>query len=299
MTEGLSDAELAELGVLLPPGAAASLFLRRAGFPAGQIPVAVSGQSRGEYWDLVNLAILGGALKSGADAIREAVLRKWPYNPVFADPAGPVDRVLLIGAGPLPADGTGTGAVLRTEAEWAAVRAAAPALDVQYLPAASAADIRLILDRDPDILHLACHGRRGGVLLFPAGPGAAPARAVHAADLAGALLAYQRERGAARGRGLLHGIVLNACYSVDAARDLLPCAWTVVAHQDDLPDAQAPLLAGALYERLALTRSLARAARIVAAELPLLDAAGRPLGNGIRVFENAAPVPGLGADARA
>jgi hypothetical protein len=289
MNDDLTDEELSELANLLPPGAITTVFLRRAKFPPGQLPAVVAGQNSEEYWELIRLAIIDGTFPDGAKNLRAAVRRRWPANKVFADPAGPVRRVLLIGAAPVVADPEAAPA-LRTAEEYRAVVAAAPSLTVDYLSAATAGDIRRVLDRDPDVLHLACHGRRGGVLLFPAEPsaesGAAPVRTVHAADLADAIAEYQRQNGARGGRDRLHGIVLNACYSAEAGEALRPCAHTVVAHQAELPDRKAPLLAGALYERIVLSGSLARAARIVKAELPLLDDDGRPLRDGIVIFED-------------
>lgn len=268
MGESLTDTELHELAKLFRPDANTMGQLRRAGFDLSQFPVAVPGQRPDDYWNLVNEMVIDGSIENGRPRLLDMGRRRYPHNSVFKR------KVLLLGASPLAAD---TGKVLdslRIDEEYAAIIEAARGMAVDYRRLATVADIQYALDYQPDILHLACHGQ-GPVLMFherlARQPGPGQARAIHASDLATALLAYEQEHS-----HRLDGIVLNACTSMDAAAELRPCARTIVAYSGDLADADAAEIAGELYGRLAAPRSLASAARVLKAELPLLSDRGRP-----------------------
>lgn len=269
MGEPLTGAELRELAKLFPPDAVTRSWLRRKGFDVNQFPVAVAGQRPDDYWDLVNDLIIDGAIENGRLRLLDMGRDRYPYNPVFKR------RILLLGASPVVA---GTGSALdslRIDEEYQAVLEAARGMIVEYRAFATAADIQYALDYRPDILHLACHGQ-GPMLMFhdrlAHQPDPRKARAIHAADLAAALLAYEREH-----QHRLNGIVLNACFGAEAALELRSCARTIVAYRGELADTAAAQVARELYTRLAPARPLASAARLLKAELPMLDDRGRPV----------------------
>lgn len=277
MGEPLTDAELREFARLFPPDATTRSRLRRAGFDLNKFPVVVAGQRPDDYWDLINEMVVDGAIGNGRLRLLNMGHEHYPFNAVFKR------RVLLLGASPAV---TGTGAALdtlRTDEEYLAVMEAARGMTVEYRPLATAADIGSALDYQPDILHLACHGQ-GLMLTFhdrlANQPDPRNARMIHAADLAAALLAYEREH-----RHRLGGIVLNACWSAEAAAELRPCARTVVAHRGELADTVAAVIARELYTRLAAPHSLATAARTLKADLPMLEDRGRPVAAGLVILD--------------
>jgi hypothetical protein len=277
MGEPLTEAELRELAKLFPPDANTRSSLRRARFDVNQFPVAVAGQRPDDYWDLVNDLIIDGAIENGRLRLLDMARDRYPYNPVFKR------RVLLLGASPAVASTGSPLDFLRIDEEYQAILQSARGMTVEYRAFATVAEVQYALDYRPDILHLACHGQ-GPMLMFHdrlAGqPDPRRARAIHAADLAAALLAYERES-----QHQLDGIVLNACFSAEAAIELRSCARTVVAHRGELADAAAAQVARELYARLAPARPLASAARVLKAELAMLDDRGRPIAAGIVIHD--------------
>lgn len=278
MGEPLTDAELHEFARLFPPDATTRSRLRRAGFDLNQFPIAVAGQRPDDYWNLINEMVIDGSMENGRLRLLNMAREHFPYNAVFRR------RVLLLGASPAV---TGTGATLdalRTDEEYRAVMEAARGMTVEYRPFATAADIGSALDYQPDLLHLACHGQ-GPMLTFhdrlANQPDRQNARMIHAGDLAAALLAYEREHG-----HRLEGIVLNACWSAEAGAELRPCARTVIAHSGELADTMAAEIARELYTRLAAPRSLASAARVLKADLPVLADRGRPVAAGLVILDD-------------
>jgi len=284
--EPLTDAELREFAKLFPPDATTRSLMRRAGFDLTEIPVTVAGQRPDDYWDLINALIADGSIRDGRRRLLEMARRRYAYNSVlFGQQIPRVRRILLLGASPAVAQTAATLDPLRSDREYRAILDAAQGMTVEYRPFATPADIQRTLEYEPDILHLACHGT-GPMLMFhdrvAERPDPRNARAVHAADLAAVLLAYKHEGG----RQLL-GIVLNACSSVEAGMELRSCAATIVAHRGDLPDEAAANVARELYGKIALSGSLASAARLVKAELPVLDDRGRPIATGMVILDGA------------
>ena len=277
MGEPLTEAELRELAKLFPPDATTRSSLRRARFDVSQFPVAVAGQRPDDYWNLVNDLIIDGAIENGRLRLLDMGRDRYPYNPVFKR------RILLLGASPAMAATGSALDCLRIDEEFQAVLATARGMTVEYRGFATVAEVQYALADRPDILHLACHGQ-GPMLMFHdrlAGqPDPRRARAVHAADLAAALLAYEREL-----QHRLHGIVLNACFSAEAAIELRSCARTIVAHSGELADTAAAQVARELYARLGPARPLASAARLLKAELAMLDDRGRPIAAGIVIHD--------------
>ncbi|GID93433.1 effector-associated domain EAD1-containing protein [Amorphoplanes digitatis] len=295
----LSPDDRAELRGLIadafPAAGPAVRLLRDLGFPIGAIPGWPASTTAEDWWDMVLIQLDAGILAEGYRKLLRRVMRLLPgntrvfdlWNRVAAAPSasGPPRSVLLLSASPL-ADALGAPlGRLQPEVEYRAILdAAGSRLNVDYRPFATFTDVRRLLEIGHDVLHLACHGN-GDLLTFHdaaagAGPGRPP-QAIHAADLAAVLLAYQGRPGRAR----LHGIVLNACYSLQAAETLRKCATTVVAHRDDLPDEAAPAVAAALYRSLLICGSMAEAGYLVKAELPLLDTEhGRAVADGLEIL---------------
>ncbi|MET8154616.1 effector-associated domain EAD1-containing protein [Actinoplanes sp. NPDC049668] len=287
----LSPDDRAELRGLIadafPVASSAARLLRDIGFPTRAVPGWPASTTAEDWWDLILIQLDAGILAEGYAKLLRRLMRLLPgntgvfdlWNRVAAAPptSGPPRSVLLLSASPLAA-GAPLGR-LQPEVEYRAILdVAGSRLDVDYRPFATFADMRRVLEAGHDVLHLACHGN-GDLLTFH-GPGLAP-QAIHAADLAEVLLAYQSRPGRAR----LHGIVLNACYSLAAAETLRKCATTVVAHRDDLPDEAAPTVAAALYRALLIRGSMAEAGYLAKAELPLLDTEhGRAVADGLEIL---------------
>lgn len=276
MTERLTDRELAELAKMLPPGRPTTMdVLVRAGFDETLLPAPSSVTNSFEYWRMINTEVAAGTVENGRRRIIEAALHRYPHNPVLVASRGPSRwRVLFIGTSP-----TGVGA-LRADRELRQVRAAGAVVDVHDYPAATVADLNRIRTERPDILHLACHGR-GPLLVFDDGQGAA--RTVHTAEIAATLGVYRQEIGVR-----LRGIVLNACRSEEAAELLRPYADVVIAHREELDDADGVAFGGALYQALPDAGGLAAAARIAASELVRDNPARRRLASGLVVLEGGA-----------
>nr|BFE57339.1 hypothetical protein GCM10020063_018650 [Dactylosporangium thailandense] len=268
------------------------------GFPAAMLPGWPAATSALAWWDGIFTSLDSGLVPEGYRRLLLRARRERPGNVALhalqgrlegsrPEPAQPrVRRILLLGASPTIGAGGDPIGGLDPQAEFHAVAAAVrPAIEVDYRPYAGVDDIRGMLGEATDVLHLACHGS-GAMLTFhdDAAPGAAarrPARVIHAADLAAVLLAYEH---APRGHRL-HGIMLNACRSLAAAAALRPCADVVVAHEAELPDEAAPIVAGAVYRALRGVGRLDAAAHVARAELPWLDTRhGELVARGMRVL---------------
>nr|BFE75685.1 hypothetical protein GCM10020092_089860 [Actinoplanes digitatis] len=158
---------------------------------------------------MVLIQLDAGILAEGYRKLLRRVMRLLPgntrvfdlWNRVAAAPSasGPPRSVLLLSASPL-ADALGAPlGRLQPEVEYRAILdAAGSRLNVDYRPFATFTDVRRLLEIGHDVLHLACHGN-GDLLTFHdaaagAGPGRPP-QAIHAADLAAVLLAYQGSAG--------------------------------------------------------------------------------------------------------
>ncbi len=276
MAGRLTETEMAELARLFPPGPATTSMFTRAGFDVTLLPSAH--QSAFDYWSLVNTAIADGAFADGRRRVLAAARARYPYNPVLfaadVQPApGGLPSVLLVGASPLGGD------TVRADRELRQIREVGnPAVvEVEYVPAATAADLSKIRAVRPDLLHLSCHGQ-GAVLLFDDGAGGR--QAVHAADIAITLRSYEVELGIR-----LRGIILNACDSTEAAQILSPYADVVVAHGSDIADDDAVAFTGALYRALLSTADLAAAARIGSAEMVAADPARRAVADSLVILE--------------
>jgi hypothetical protein len=273
-------AEIAVLAEAFPPIRTARSLLREAGFPMTEMPGAP--ETAAGFWEQVSESLANGALPGGRGRILIAASRRFPGQPAFTvaaahpsvavadrcvavadDTVAAVDdkvralRVLVVGASP-----SGTGRI-RPDREARAIEAAGNHLLVRYCPAAAATDLRHALEFQPDILHLACHGR-GTDLVFEDTFGAE--HAVPARDVAGTLRLY-RDLGKVR----LRGLVLGSCDSELIAADFAGVAERVVAHSGPLDDECAVVFAGHLYAALAHTADLGAAARLAAQHTLLTD----------------------------
>jgi hypothetical protein len=293
MADSLSDEELDEFAKLYRPDATTLNRLREAGIDVTRLPLFAAGQSARSWWLSVNLLLEDGSIEDGCAILLAMVREDYPASEAFAssslagsrnqrhsaDWAGTLSRwrIVFLGASPRHATpGDLRPALLQTDPEYRAIMDAGGRIEPHYIPFATFDDVFTARSQyRPHVLHVACHGD-GPMLTFHDRVDGGP-HVVHAAELAQELI-----RSDLGGRHRLHGIVLNACRSEEAAQILRPCADVVVAHRDDLPDDAAVAVARALYQHLGETetRSLAEAAEAVrsrATASPVLDQARRGL----------------------
>ncbi|MEV0978789.1 effector-associated domain EAD1-containing protein [Streptomyces sp. NPDC049915] len=249
--EPLTPAEIQALVSVYNTPSRAEVLLRSAGYPAAALPYAPATLS--EYWEQVSLQLTAGVMARGRSAILDKARERHPYNPVFSA-AGPAHtraarplrnseaserlRVMVLGAEPAR---RGT---VRAAAELREIQAAAPdRLQILVRPAATADDLADIRRQRPDILHLACHGAGGALLLEDAD---GEAHILPAADLVATL------RLATDNHGLhLHALLLRSCDSAEIADLFTGVADVVIAHRGPLDADCSTLFASAFYRELA------------------------------------------------
>lgn len=267
MSDELAAEEITELAEVFPPPRAARVLLRAAEFPMAAIP-GVPDTSLG-FWEQISESLANGLVAHGRDRIMAAALRRFPANKVFQaalvrQPArsarpGPW-RVLVMGASPLGADPIGADRDAK-----AIITANRGHLQVELCPAASATDLRRVLDFRPDILHLACHGDADD-LIFEDIHG--EEHRVAAQDVADTLKLYHDLEGVK-----LRGLVLASCDSDRIAAMFIGVAERIVAHRSAFGDTCAVAHTRHLYEALELLPDLGEAARIAAQHVLLEDRA--------------------------
>ncbi|MET7903930.1 effector-associated domain EAD1-containing protein [Streptomyces sp. NPDC005336] len=244
----LTAGELRELARVFPPGPTALTLLRRAGFPARQLP-STTGSAAGGFWDAVADAVAAGRIADGRLRVLAAACVTYPHNEMFrAAVRGPgggmIRRVLVTGAS-------------RADRELCAIRQAARGiLTVDRCPAASATDVRRILTVRPDVLHLLCRRERSA-LVFTDDRG--EAHRTPATRLAALLAAYRRLTGAR-----LRGVVLACGDGAPLAPLFAGAAEMVVAHRGPLGAEAAAAFAGGLYGLLGAVPAPADAVRLAA-----------------------------------
>jgi hypothetical protein len=129
-------------------------------------------------------------------------------------------------------------------------------LRVHFRLAASPEALRDVLAVRPDVLHFACHGSDGW-LMFET-----PEEGPHSVE---ATRVVRTLRGYAEHAGVrLRGIVLSMCGSREMAALFRELVDEVIAHDGRVDDRCAGMFAGALYDNLRYTPSLASAARLAA-----------------------------------
>ncbi|WP_326719941.1 MULTISPECIES: CHAT domain-containing protein [unclassified Streptomyces] len=285
MGEALHHVEVLALAKAFPPGPPARALLLEAGFPPESMPSAF-GILASDFWSMVAESVAVGQVPDGRCRLMTAAAERLPGNETFVGAAadcrgtvgGGVLRVLVVGAQPYGHQR------LRGDRELRAVLRAAELghLEVDSRPAAAVTDLRRLLDRPADILHLACHGD-GGDLLFEEATG--EEQRVPASELARTLTAY-RDHGRVR----LRGLVLGSCHGDQAITPLRDLASEGVAHTGVLDDDCAVAFAGHLYRELRHASGLVSAAVLAARHTVLEDDLCRSLEEGLVVW----PAPARG-----
>ncbi len=268
MSDEFTSEEVTTLAEVFPPGRTARALLREAGFPMPNVPGLP--EHAAAFWEQVSESLGHGVLAEGRNRILQAASRRYPDNRVFQVPAGgrpapranaEVLRVLVVGAQPSDTER------IRPDLDAKAIATAGARghLLVEYCPAASATDLRRVLDFRPDILHLACHGD-GESLIFEDVHG--EEHRVPAQHVADTLKLYRD-----LGRSHLRGLVLASCDGDEVAARFTGVAERVVAHRGVLDDVCAVTFTRHLYEALEHTVDVGDAARIAAQHTLLTDPA--------------------------
>ncbi|MPY58434.1 CHAT domain-containing protein, partial [Streptomyces spongiae] len=285
MGEPLRQDEITALAKAFAPGPPARGLLLEAEFPPETLPSAF-GVSATDFWSMVAEAVALGQVPDGRCRLIRAAAARLPANEVFSravdgcqDPLGGRGdlRVLVVGAQP---HGLRR---LRADRELRMIMAAAELghLEVDFRPAAAVTDLRRLLDRPADVLHLACHGD-GGDLLFEDPTG--EEQRVPADELARTLTAY-RDHGGVR----LRGLVLGSCHGDLTLGPLRGLAAEGVAHTGVLDDECAVVFAGHLYRELRTAPCLVSAAILAARHTALDDDLCRSLEDGLIVWPEPGP----------
>lgn len=270
--EGFSTEELDALADITTAPMSAIVLLQQAGYPANRVPMAAANHYL--FWRQVDTDIRLGVMADGRAAILKEACRTHPFHKVLCRRRPRPWRVLLVGASPPGAQ------QVRSELEFKAIKESVDERDltVDYVPAARIEDlIRLREEPFPHILHLACHGQ-GEIVFFVDGDG--NEHALNMRDQALTLAEYRR--GKIRPR--LRAIILNACYSEDAAKVLRAqdAAEAIIAHSEEVPDEKAIKFAAALHGMLSRgDREPGPAARAVMSELVTQDPSFRRLQDGL------------------
>ncbi|AJT63902.1 hypothetical protein T261_2218 [Streptomyces lydicus] len=258
--------EIRALAALYSTPSRAEVLLHSAGYPADALPYAAT--TSGEYWEQVSLNLTTGVMAQGRQRILAKAWERHQYNPVFrqaasdsafgpALPAAGRLKVMVLGAEP---DQHG---VVRAPAELREIQSASPdRWHVVLCPAATSADLERIRRERPDILHLACHGS-DGVLLLEEQEGLA--HFLSADDLVETLrLAAQHYRHR------LRALLLRSCESAEIAGLFTGVADVVIAHRGPLDAGCSTLFASAFYRELAVagppTPEVLRATAQIAAQ---------------------------------
>ncbi|CAM5242192.1 effector-associated domain EAD1-containing protein [Streptomyces griseomycini] len=243
--------EIRALATVYNTPSRAEVLLRSAGYPADALPYAPG--TLWEYWEQVSLGLATGVMADGRRSILAKARERYPHHPVFRGAASVPESRTPSGA---PRSGTGRLKVMVLGAEPArrgAVRAAAElreiqsaaadALDVLSCPAATPADLEQIRRQRPDILHLACHGSQGALLLedHEGEPLSLPA-----ADLVETL-----RLSAEHYRHRLRALLLRSCGGEEIARLFTGVADVVIAHRGTLDSDCSTQFAAAFYRELA------------------------------------------------
>lgn len=271
--EEFSEREIEALAQAFPPVHGAAMLLGLAGVPLEKVPSGVS-MSPLEYWWAVSRLIENRVIKDGRRAVLEAAHRQLPYNEAFLPRTDRISSVLFVGVG------SGQESLLRADRELREVlNATKDRITVHAAPAAQATDLELVLQRQPDVLHLACHGD-GTNLLFDAPD--RPGRLVPGQLIADILGLYRERSGV-----LLRGLVLNACRSAEIAPLFAEVVEVVIAHEGELSDSCAVIFAQKFYEAVPNSPTLVDAAVIAAGNAVLVRSRCAMLRENLRVFQHA------------
>ncbi|MFE4965649.1 effector-associated domain EAD1-containing protein [Streptomyces sp. NPDC056660] len=243
--------EIRALATVYNTPSRAEVLLRSAGYPADALPYAPS--TLWEYWEQVSLSLATGVMADGRQSILTKARDRYPHHPVFRGatsvheshpPSGASEsvaerlKVMVLGAEPAR-----RGAV-RAAAELREIQsAAADRLVVLPCPAATPGDLEQIRRQRPDILHLACHGDRGTLLLedHEGEPHSLPA-----ADLVETL-----RLAAEHYRHRLRALLLRSCSGEEIARLFTGVTDVVIAHRGALDADCSTQFAAAFYRELA------------------------------------------------
>ena len=113
------------------------------------------------------------------------------------------------------------------------------------LPAARLDDLRTaLLEHEPQVLHLSCHGNPDGTLLLEPGP--------DGSDLLPKASLLRLLRALA---DKLRLVVINACHSAAIAHDIPPTIGLSIGMESGIPDPVATAFSVALYEALAFGKT--------------------------------------------
>ncbi|MEU4598683.1 effector-associated domain EAD1-containing protein [Nocardia sp. NPDC023988] len=248
------------------------------GFPDGELPYATTPM---DFWQEFRLSAEGGVVDWGFRELLSAVAARFPYNsdvirlqaryggaarssgaegrrerPARGSRSDRGFKVMVLGAEP------GERSPVGVQAEMREIRAALPPhWDLVLCTATAPSDLVVLRREQPDILHLACHGG-GGVLLLENADGLS--HQLPAEDLAETL------RLAADFHGhRLRAILLRSCESSEVAELFVGLADVVIAHRGQLDAGCSALFAGAFYRELVEAadmdvRTLRSVARIAA-----------------------------------
>ncbi|MFE5027978.1 CHAT domain-containing protein [Streptomyces sp. NPDC056656] len=257
--------EIRELATLYSTPTRAEVLLRSAGYPPDALPYAAA--TSGDYWEQVSLNLTAGVMVRGRQRILAKAHERHRYNLVFrstrmastprSTPTAGRIKVMVLGAEPARRG------EVRAPAELREIQSAHPdRLEVVSCPAATPADLERIRTVRPDVLHLACHGDSGRLLLEDQD---GEAHFLPATDLVETLRLAADHLG-----HRLRALLLRSCESAEIAGLFTGVADVVIAHQGALDAACSVLYAGAFYRELAsnvnpLTpESLSATARIAA-----------------------------------
>ncbi|MGW5613509.1 effector-associated domain EAD1-containing protein [Streptomyces sp. NPDC003877] len=247
----LRPEEIRALATVYSTPPRAEVLLRSAGYPADALPYAPG--TLWEYWEQVSLSLAAGVMSDGRRSILSKARERYPHHPVFrAAVPEPGHRPPSGSSGPgagrlkvmvLAAEPARRGAV-RAAAELREIQsAAADRLEVLLCPATTPGDLDRIRRQRPDLLHLACHGSEGALLLEDQEGEPHP---LPAADLVETLRLAAEHHG-----HRLRALLLRSCSGEEIARLFTDVADVVIAHRGALDADCSTQFAGAFYRELA------------------------------------------------
>ncbi|MFE0477949.1 effector-associated domain EAD1-containing protein [Streptomyces sp. NPDC058947] len=246
----LRPEEIRALATVYSTPPRAEVLLRSAGYPADALPYAPG--TLWEYWEQVSLSLAAGVMSDGRRSILSKARERYPHHPVFRAAASePGPRPPSAGLAPagrlkvmvLAAEPARRGAV-RAAAELREIQsAAADRLEVLPCPATTPGDLEQIRRQRPDLLHLACHGSEGALLLEDQEGEPHP---LPAADLVETLRLAAEHHG-----HRLRALLLRSCSGEEIARLFTGVADVVIAHRGALDADCSTQFAGAFYRELA------------------------------------------------